>query len=90
MTFRNKVGSALEHVIPKWLPKGDGCKCNDWKVKMDNWGHAECLRRREQILDRLLHASTQLPLVLRSMPESLRRAGANRMLDKAFALSDPS
>ena len=54
---------------------------------MDKWGHAECLRRRDQIIDRLLPASTQLPLVLRSMPEALRRAGANRMLDKAFALS---
>ncbi|HBV65291.1 MAG TPA: hypothetical protein DEF45_19965 [Rhodopirellula sp.] len=82
-----RLGWALEHVIPKWLPTGDGCKCTDWKHKMDKWGHAECLRRRDQIIDRLLPASTQLPLVLRSMPEALRRAGANRMLDKAFALS---
>ena len=88
--FTDKPGSALESVIPKWLPAGDGCKCNDWRKKLDTWGYAETVRRREQVIDRLLHASTRLPFVLRSMPEALRRAGANRMLDKALALADPA
>ena len=90
VVFTDRPGSALESVIPKWLPAGDGCACNDWKKKMDRWGHAGCLLRREQILTKLLHASTQLPLILRSMPEALRRAGANRLLDKALALADPA
>lgn len=89
-TFKNRFGSALEHVIPSWLPKSEGCKCDDWKVMLDKWGHRECVKRRGRILAKLMDASEELPLILRSVPESIREKTANRYLDKAYKLSDPN
>ncbi len=89
-TFKNRFGSALEHVIPNWLPKSEGCKCNEWKVMLDKWGHKECVKRRARILAKLMEASEDLPALLRSVPKSIREKTANRYLDKAYKLSDPS
>ncbi len=88
--FRNRFGSALEHVIPNWLPKSEGCNCSEWRIMLDKWGHGECVKRRGRIFEKLMDASNDLPLLLRSVPKSIREKTANSYLDKAYKLSDPN
>jgi hypothetical protein len=81
----NKVGTALEALIPEWaLHDRSGCDCKSWVRKMNDWGVKGCEANRDAIVNRLLSQSNRLIPVLRILPEPLRRFAANSLLDKAI------
>lgn len=81
----NKVGTALEALIPEWaLRDRSGCDCKSWIRKMNDWGIKGCEANREAIVTRLVSQSDRLIPILRSFPDPLKRFAANSLLDKAI------
>lgn len=90
MSFVNKPGSALASLIPEWAIDGKkGCKCRDMAAKMDRWGIEGCLLNRQTIINHLVReSSVKLIPILKLAPMALRRAGANRLFDRAINLAN--
>lgn len=81
----NKVGTALEALIPDWAVQDQsGCDCKSWVRKMNDWGIKGCEANREAIVTRLVSQSDRLIPILRSVPDPLKRFAANSLLDKAI------
>jgi len=79
------VGTELAKQIPEWaVQTGRQCKCKDMQAKMDRWGPDGCFDRRNSIVAHLLSQSDHLIPAFKLVPESLKRAVANRMLAKAI------
>ena len=87
--FENRPGDALEDLIPGWIPVSEGCKCKDYKEKMNRWGYAGCLRREHEITCHLVAQADRLPAFLRAVPEGIKMAAAKRMVAKAIKRSKP-
>jgi len=84
----NKPGSALESLIPKWAVQfKTGCKCKDFRDKMDKWQTAGCEARRDTIVSHLMSQSDLLIPVFRGIPTALRKAAATRLVNKAIEMS---
>ena len=84
----NKVGTALESLIPEWAVKDrSGCDCKSWVRKMDSWGVSGCEANREAIITRLVSQRQRLIPLLRGIPEPLARIGAGKLLDKAIKIA---
>lgn len=90
MSFHGKPGSALASLIPEWAIDGKkGCTCRDMAAKMDKWGIDGCLLHRSSIIDHLVReSSVKLIPILKLAPIALRKAGANRLFDKAISLAN--
>jgi hypothetical protein len=87
--YHNKPGSALESLIPKWAVQGkEKCSCKSMKLKMDRMGSVECSKRIEEIVQHLLQQDKKLIPVLQSVPKSLQRAAATKLVKKAIKLSE--
>lgn len=82
------VGTHLASLIPDWAKsmKG-GCGCKDWELKMNRWGVDACEKNREQIVNHLMSQDEHLVKPLQCLPEALKRAVANKMLDRAIKMS---
>jgi len=88
MTYTNKPGSALESLIPKWAVQFEkGCKCKDFRDKMDKWQTAGCEARRDTIVSHLMSQSDLLIPIFRGIPTALRKAAATRLVNKAIEMS---
>ena len=86
--FYNKPGSALESLIPDWAVQfKTGCKCKDFRDKMDKWQTAGCEARRDTIVSHLMSQSDLLIPVFRGIPTALRKAAATRLVNKAIEMS---
>lgn len=70
-------GSELAKIIPS-IFKRKNCGCSDYAAKMDAWGVAGCIDRRDQIIQRL---------VTKSRLGELARPVAIRWLDRAIRLA---
>ena len=82
-------GTELGKLLPKWLTKqGNGCGCRDRAKQYDKWGVDGCRERRERIVNDLLAQTHYLPLVLRQMPESIRRMTAKLLIDQAISAAE--
>lgn len=87
--YANKPGSALESLIPKWaVQEKEECSCKSMKLKMDRMGSVECSKRIEEIVQHLLQQDKKLIPVLQSVPKSLQRAAATKLVKKAIKLSE--
>lgn len=87
--YHNKPGSALESLIPKWaVQEKEECSCKSMKLKMDRMGSVECSKRIEEIVQHLLQQDKKLIPVLQSVPKSLQRAAATKLVKKAIKLSE--
>jgi hypothetical protein len=83
-----RVGTALESLIPDWALKDrSGCDCKSWVRKMNAWGISGCQANREAIVTRLVSQRERLIPLLRGIPEPLARIAANKLLDKAIDMS---
>jgi len=88
MSYFNKPGSALESLIPDWVVQfKTGCKCKDFRDKMNKWGTEGCVARENQIIGHLMQQSDKLIPVFRGLPQSFRKAAANKLLAKAIEMS---
>jgi len=88
VTYINKPGSALESLIPKWAVQFEkGCKCKDFRNKMDKWQTAGCEARKNTIVSHLMSQSDLLIPVFRGIPVALRKAAATRLVNKAIGMS---
>jgi hypothetical protein len=88
MSYFNKPGSALESIIPAWVVQfKEGCKCKDFRDKMDKWGTEGCVARENQIIGHLMHQSDKLIPVFQGLPQSFRKAAAKKLLAKAIEMS---
>lgn len=86
--FHNKPGSALESLIPDWAVQfKTGCKCKDYRDKMDRWQVKGCEAREDMIVAHLMAQSDKLIAVFRGIPTPLRRMAAKRLFRKAIELS---
>ena len=86
--FHNKPGSALESLIPGWAVQfKTGCKCKDYRDKMDKWQVKGCEAREDMIVAHLMSQSDKLIAVFRGIPTPLRRMAAKRLFRKAIELS---
>ena len=86
--FHNKPGSALESLIPDWAVQfKTGCKCKDYRDKMDKWQTRGCEAREDMIVAHLMAQSDKLIAVFRGIPTPLRRMAAKRLFRKAIELS---
>lgn len=84
----NKPGSALESLIPGWAVQfKTGCKCKDYRDKMDRWQTRGCEAREDMIVAHLMAQSDKLIAVFRGIPTPLRRMAAKRLFRKAIELS---
>ena len=87
-SFHNKPGSALESLIPGWAVQfKTGCKCKDYRDKMDRWQTKGCEAREDMIVAHLMAQSDKLIAVFRGIPTPLRRMAAKRLFRKAIELS---
>jgi hypothetical protein len=88
MKYKNKPGSALESLIPKWAFQFEkACKCRDMRVKMDNWGTESCEDRKDTIVAHLMSQSDLLIPIFRGIPTALRKVAATRLVNKAIEMS---
>ena len=86
--FYDKPGSALESLIPGWAVQfKTGCKCKDYRDKMDKWRTRGCEAREDMIVAHLMAQSDKLIAVFRGIPTPLRRMAAKRLFRKAIELS---
>ena len=79
------VGTELAKLIPDWavqFKSGYGCK--DMQVKMDRWGIAGCEAHRYEIVAHLLSQSDMLIPALKAVPIGMKKAVAERLLNKAI------
>lgn len=85
------VGTELGKLIPEWLAKqGQGCGCNDWKRKCDEWGIEKCKANRQTIINRLVSQKHLLPKALQILPRAALEFGAAALVDKAIANAENS
>lgn len=85
------VGTELGKLIPDWLAKqSQGCGCNNWKRKCDDWGIEKCKKNREIIINRLVSQKHLLPTAIRILPNAALRLGAAALVDKAIANAEKS
>lgn len=83
--MKEKVGTELSKMIPNWAIQFEGkCGCKDMQKKMDRWGAAGCMARREQIVAHLLSQSGRLIPAFKLVPEGLKKVVAERLLRKAI------
>ena len=88
MSYLNKPGTALESLIPKWVVQfKDGCKCKDYRDKMDKWGTEGCIARENEIIGHLMQQSDKLIPVFRGLPQLFRKSAAKKLLAKAIDIS---
>ncbi len=95
---REPVGTALAGKIEGLIgvQAGSGCNCKDLAEKMDSWGVAGCVKRRDQILDALVGNRDILTNALRDklglavgflsslVPNAVLREGADWLLTSAI------
>ena len=86
------VGSHLRRVIERSIParlrakvKKSGCGCQDYERKCNAWGIDGCRgEHRDEIVAHLARKAKELNAATASVPESLRRLAAAKMLDRAI------
>jgi hypothetical protein len=80
------VGTELGKLIPSWLAKQtQGCGCNNWKQKLDDWGIEKCKSNRQVIIQRLVSQKNLLPKALQLLPRAALQLGASKLVDQAIA-----
>ncbi len=90
MSSREKVGTALSSLIPKFFIKDSskgGCSCCKWEDKMNRWGIAGCESNREEIVEHLCKQDDHLVPTLARLPSSLKKFGAECLLNRAIYLT---
>lgn len=79
------VGTELSKLIPEWATQfKSGCRCKDMQKKMDKWGVRGCDVRRGQIVAHLMSQSDHLIPAFKFVPASVKKAIADRMLNRAI------
>jgi hypothetical protein len=87
--FKNRPGSALEHIIPHWVvAKGGGCGCKDYAKKMNIWGTEGCKQRRQDIVSHLLGQEEVLMPILKLIPNIGKEVIARSLVDRAIRMSE--
>jgi len=86
--FKNKPGTALESLIPKWaIQNSQQCSCASMKARMDKMGTQWCIDQSDMLIEHLIQQSDKLIPIFRGLPDSFRRASAKKLLAKAIAMS---
>jgi len=83
--FYGRPGTALASLIPDWA-KSDtsGCGCKSFSRKMDRWGVSGCRRNFDAIVNHLVKQKQFLAGPLKMAPDSLARAGAKTLVNRAI------
>lgn len=85
------VGTELGKLIPSWLAKQtQGCGCNNWKRKCDDWGIEKCKANRQLIINRLVSQKNLLPKALQLLPRAALQLGAAKLVDQAISNAEKS
>jgi len=86
--FRNRPGTALARIIPKWAAsQKKGCGCKDYQKKMDLWGTEGCEVQFDNIVSHLLKQEKHLISPLRVLPDALKKKFAQVLVARAIARS---
>lgn len=86
--FRNRPGTALARIIPKWAAsQKKGCGCKDYQKKMDLWGTEGCEVQFDNIVSHLLKQEKHLISPLRVLPDALKKRFAQVLVARAIARS---
>jgi hypothetical protein len=79
------VGTELSKLIPDWAVKMNaGCGCKNVAKKWDQHGIDWCERNRSTLVEHLTSQSDKLIPVFRGVPSLVKRAVAERLLNKAI------
>lgn len=83
-------GSMLKQMIPDFF-ESDGCGCDKYANKMDNWGVSGCERRIDEIVSHLVDQSEKvghgLGVVAKVIPKSVRQSVARKLVEAAIEKS---
>jgi len=86
--LRNRPGTALARIIPKWAAsQKKGCGCKDYQKKMDLWGTEGCEVQFDNIVSHLLKQEKHLISPLRVLPDALKKKFAQVLVARAIARS---
>ncbi len=79
------VGTELSKLIPDWATQFKGkCSCKDTAKKWDSYGVDWCERNRESLVNHLMSQEKHLSSLFRLVPETLKRATASAMINRAI------
>lgn len=87
----SKVGTNLKRVIEKLVPKKlldkvpeDSCDCENYEIKMNDWGIEECLKREEEIVRYLSIKANYFGRTFKLMPTVVKEKAARRLFHMAI------